>query len=756
MKNFIWLFLFCPVTFISAGDGSGGYAARPKVGLILSGGGAKGIAHVGALKVIEELGIPIDYIGGTSMGSIVGGLYALGYTSVQLEKYVKEADWENLLTDRVLRRHVSIYEKGERKRYWLQLPIKDRRIELPLGILSGQNVTNLFTELTSPAYAQSDFSKFTIPFLCVATDIETGTEVVLEQGNLAKAMRASMAIPSLFTPELIDGKGRLYDGGLVNNFPANLVRNKGIDILIGVDVSSQPESVELNNIYQVMEQVVFMSSLPRNEANKKLCRVLITPDISDYSASSFNAADSLIIRGERAARLHYDELKTLAGWLQGFESEKHKELTDCPQPLHSFYVKEVQINGLKYISKEFFLQKLELNFPGELTFAQLNKALDKIKGAQVFHSIVYQLNPLFDESESGRPMVELQFDCVEQSTNMFRVGLLYSQEYKASLLLNLSLRNALLNNSKASAELSIGQNPAFSLSFLHTPNLQLKREMDSGQPLTVTRRLLPDWLFYVDGHRFDAYYYSGSQRTTAYNFSDLSAGIQLLFSPSINNALGIGMNGEYSLMKTYIGGESGDEKNEYLYMTYRIFYEHDSYNEDYFPTSGSKLQFEGKYHKGLSKNVRNTEWFPGVLFRSNFACSPVDRWTLHTGINAGAVFDAGVPLKYMMWLGGSHNKYLHNHMTFMGMNFLQKCNENAWVAHLNNQIRLWNNIYVTFRANLGKDEHDLPELITLKNFLVGYGVSLQYNSVVGPVGFTFSSSNVTKSLLGAFNLGFWF
>ena len=293
-KYYILFFLCWTVTFTTVAD-SIYHAGRPRVGLVLSGGGAKGIAHVGALKVIEELGIPIDYIGGTSMGSIVGGLYALGYTSFQLENFIKKADWDNLLADRISRRHISIYEKGERKRYWLQFPIKGRKINLPLGILTGQNVSNLFTELASPAYNQSDFSDLAIPFLCVATDIETGSEVVIEHGNLAKAMRASMAIPSVFTPGIIDGK-QLYDGGLTNNFPANLVQNKGIDILIGVDVTSQPEETKLNNIYQVMEQVVFMASLPLKEANKKLCNVLIVPDIAEYSASSFNAGDSLVLR----------------------------------------------------------------------------------------------------------------------------------------------------------------------------------------------------------------------------------------------------------------------------------------------------------------------------------------------------------------------------------------------------------------------------------------------------------------------------
>jgi len=720
-----------------------GHTARPQVGLVLSGGGAKGIAHVGVLKVIEELGIPVDYIAGTSMGSIVGGLYALGYTSSQLEHYVKEANWESLLTDRVLRRHVSIYEKGERKRYWVQIPITGRRIELPMGILTGQNVSNLFTELASPAYAQPDFSKLAIPFLCVATDIENSSAIVLEQGNLAMAMRASMAIPSIFTPTVIDGK-RLYDGGLVNNLPADLLIDKGMDILIGVDVGSQPESTELNNIYQIMEQVVFMSSLPLKEANRKMCRVLITPDIPEYSASSFGAVDSLIVRGERAALLHYDELKALADSLRTFAPGQPKEHTFCPQPLQSFYVTEVEVNGLQYVSRDFFMQRLGLDIPGELTFAQLNQALEKIKGTLLFHSITYHLTPLPDG------LVELRFDCVEQRANMLRAGLYYDNEYKGALLLNMTLRNVVLSDSKAAAEVSVGANPAFSLSLFHSPGFQAV-----GKPF-FSSRLLPNWMLYVDGFRLGAYNYSGNRRTTAYTFSDFSTGIQLLANPSLHSAIGSGISVEYTMIHTKISGESEDIKSDYLYMYYRVFYERDTYNEDYFPTSGYKLNLAGYYNKGLSNNVRYSEGLFAVKFHSDFAFTPTPRLTLHTGIDAGAVFGSDVPPQYRIYYGGIPGKHLRNEISFVGMYFLQEYNRNVWVAHLNSRIRLWNNIYVTFRANLGKAESDLPELFNLKDFRFGYGVSAQYNSVVGPLGFTLSSSNVTKSLLGALHLGFWF
>ncbi len=738
----ILLFLNLLWSEVSAGD-SIRHSERPRVGLVLSGGGAKGMAHVGVLKVIEELGIPIDYIGGTSMGSIVGGLSAIGYTASQLEDYMKTTDWEGLLTDRILRRHVSIYEKGERKRYWLQFPIRGGRINLPLGILSGQNVSNLFTELASPAYAQCDFGKLPTPFLCVGTDIESGTEVVIEHGNLAKAMRASMAIPSVFTPETIGGRP-LYDGGLTNNFPADIVHKKGIDILIGVDVTSQANEAKFDNIYQVMEQVVFMSSLPLKESNKKLCKILIVPQIAEYGASSFGAADSLVVRGERAARQHYGELKALADSLRRFKPDGPKAHDLCPQPLSSFYVHHIKVNGLKHIPKEFFLQKLDLDTLEVLTFSELNHAVDRLRGTQVFQSVVYRLNPLPDG------MIELEFDCIEQSTNLFRVGLHYDSEYRAALLLNLSLRNVLFNNSKALAELSLGENPAFGLSYFQSPSLK-----PIGKTLFKST-LTPDWLFHINGYQMDAYQYVGNQRSTSYRFSNLSTGIKLLVNPSVNNMFGGGIIGDYSVIESKIGSESENTKSNYMYLTYRFFYEHDSYNEDYFPTEGSNFRVEGSYNKGLSKNVRYSDGLVGVMFRSNFAVTPIKRWTLHFGGSAGSMFGTDIPPQYLMYLGGTQDKLLRNDIRFVGMYFLQKPGKNAWAAHLNNQVRLWNNIYVIFRTNLGKAEDEFADLFTFRNYWIGYGVSLQYNSVVGPLGFTLSSSNATKSLIGSINIGFWF
>jgi NTE family protein len=348
------------------------------------------------------------------------------------------------------------------------------------------------------------------------------------------------------------------------------------------------------------------------------------------------------------------------------------------------------------------------------------------------------------------PMVELQFDCIEQSANVIRIGLHYDKEYKAALLLNLSLSNVLLNHSKVGAELAIGDNPAFSLSLFHSPSIH-----PIGKNL-LKSKLAPDWLFNFNGYQYDAYNYSGNQRIAAYTYTNLSTGFQLLFSPSINSATGAGIIGDYSVVNTKIGSDIEEVKSYYMYLTYRLFYERDNYNEDYFPTRGYKFRLEGNYHTGLSENVRYSDGLFGVIFRSSFACPMTQRWTMHTGIDLGSIFGSNVPQQYLMCIGGEPGKHLRYDMSFVGMHFLQECNKNAWVIHLNNQIRLWNNIYLTFRANMGKTNNDVADLIIFKDLRIGYGVSAQYNSVIGPLGFTVASSNLTKSPLTAVNFGYWF
>jgi len=246
---------------------------RPKVGLILSGGAAKGMAHVGVLKVIEQAGLKIDYIGGTSMGGLVSDLYAIGYDADSLGGRVASVDWDKLLSDDINRRELSIEEKPDYDRFFVSFPLRERKVKLPAGVVTGQNIENLFAELCSHVHNIQDFDQFQIPLLCVSADVATGAAVIHRDGYLPNAMRATMAIPSVFTPVNIDGR-LLIDGGVVNNFPVDHVQAMGADILIGVNVGHQPFSAEDEvNFLKVMEQTVFLASNKLTKENIKLCDI---------------------------------------------------------------------------------------------------------------------------------------------------------------------------------------------------------------------------------------------------------------------------------------------------------------------------------------------------------------------------------------------------------------------------------------------------------------------------------------------------
>ena len=214
-----------------------------KVGLVLSGGGAKGFAHVSVLKKLDEAGVRVDYIAGTSMGAIIGGLYASGYNARELDSVLRVYDLDGLVRDDLPREVSSFYQKENDGKYAISLPLTKGKIELPTAVSTGQNAFNIFSQLTEHVHQVDDFSKLDIPFFCISTNLETGEEVVLDKGFLPEAIRASGSFPGLLAPVKVDGKV-LVDGGIVDNFPVEKMKEKGVDFVIGVNVSAGLKDIE--------------------------------------------------------------------------------------------------------------------------------------------------------------------------------------------------------------------------------------------------------------------------------------------------------------------------------------------------------------------------------------------------------------------------------------------------------------------------------------------------------------------------------
>lgn len=327
---------------------------RPKIGLALSGGGARGAAHVGVLKVLEELQIPVDYIAGTSMGAVIGGLYASGMNSAEIEHQLNTIDWSTVFDDKPARPDRSQRRKNDDRLYLVdgKIGINDAGLNLPKSAVEGQKFNLILKSLTLPVTDVDNFDELPIPFRAVAMDITTGDEVVLGEGDLATAMHASMAIPAIFSPIKLDGK-ILVDGGAANNLPISVVRDMGADIVIAIDISTPLlEQEDLDRPLAVIAQLTGL--LTRRNVEDQLQTltdddVLIIPTLEEVGSMSFDRVAEAIQQGEQAAINQHSQLSTLS--LDGKQYQSH-EATQKRAAWQQPTVEFLRINSNSRLSDE--------------------------------------------------------------------------------------------------------------------------------------------------------------------------------------------------------------------------------------------------------------------------------------------------------------------------------------------------------------------------------------------------------------------
>jgi NTE family protein len=323
---------------------------KPKIGLVLSGGGAKGFAHIGVLKVIEAAGVKIDYIGGTSMGAVIGGLYASGYSATQIDSIFRTINFDNLLKDFTPRTSKNFYEKRNDELYAFVLPFNKFKIGIPEALSKGMYNYNLLSSFTKSVRHVRDFNQLKIPFLCIATNIETGDQVIIDKGNLAHAMIASSAFPTLFSPVEMNGM-LLVDGGVTNNYPIEEVRKMGADIIIGVDVQDGLLGRnELKEATKILSQVTALQSIEKMKLNIINTDIYIKPDIKEYGLISFDKGLNIIKKGEEASFAVYDQLKK-------YGNQEYKP-THIKKTADSLDIANIEINPLKNYTRSYVIGKL--------------------------------------------------------------------------------------------------------------------------------------------------------------------------------------------------------------------------------------------------------------------------------------------------------------------------------------------------------------------------------------------------------------
>ncbi len=713
--------------FQAAGQGRPA-SERPKVGLILSGGAAKGMAHVGVLKVIEEAGLKIDYIGGTSMGGLVAALYAIGYDADTLASMVSTLDWDRLLSDDIRRRELSIEEKPDYDRFIVTFPLRERKVKLPQGVVTGQNIENLFAELCSHVHNIQDFNQFQIPFLCVSADVATGTEVIHREGYLPSAMRATMAIPSVFSPVKIDGK-LLIDGGVLNNFPVDHVQAMGADILIGVNVAAEPFTAEDEvNFLKVMEQTVFLSSNKRTKENIKLCDIYIAPDITGYNSTSFNGGDSLLTRGERAARVHFDRFRALADSLNNIEFIPYEKPRF--EPLDSFLLSEIHIDGVEKVSGRLLSGKLNLNVLEKVSPQQVSEAIDNLYSSLFFEKVTYELEPAYDDLLGHS--VKLKIQVKERRGGQLMVGLNYNTSYKASITLNATFRNVLLNGSKLSLNAALGENQFFLARY----------EKNNGWR--------PGFVVDMGAQNFDLNIYTDGIKRGVIDYADISAAIYTRSIIGKSYAFGFGGEIERITQKPDIGEViPGKEAGNYYNLLGYIGL--DTYDNRFFPTVGTR--FHAMY-KFINDQDLKSDHFVRLEFEQ--AARLGKRFTLLPRAYGGiSTADSSLRI-YQFYLGGLNRAQRKGILPFAGLDFMEKSGRNAFMVGLDLQYNFWRSNYLVLRTNIGNTSWELEDILLFDSAFSGFGLTLGNMSLIGPIEFTVMRSDLRKEFLFYINIGYYF
>ena len=417
-----------------------------RVGLVLSGGGAKGIAHIGVIKRLEEAGVRVDYITGTSMGSLVGAFYSIGYTSSQLTELAKSSNWNQLFTEKPSRLFISNYERTFDNRTIASFPISERGLDLPFGIISGQNIYSFLSKYTWPVHGTQSFSNFPIPFATIATELSTGEPTTFTSGYLPDAIRASISIPSLMRPHTIDGTAYI-DGGVSNNLPVDQAIEMGADFIIAVNVASPVMPADsLNTFAEVLNQVVNYRINEKIEPQVEQADIYINPEEANaFEILDFDRVDEFIKIGYDEAGKYIDQLEELA-----------REQSSAPKTRRgigefgSLPLNRVVIEGNDLISDEFILSELQLSQGFLLTPDFIDEKISQLYSTQLFELITYRIQP--DEDY----YYNLHIHVLENTTDVFRAGLRYESQTNASILLASEFRNLPFNGSSSRFDLRLG------------------------------------------------------------------------------------------------------------------------------------------------------------------------------------------------------------------------------------------------------------------------------------------------------------
>lgn len=711
---------------------------RKKVGIVLSGGGAKGTAHIGALKVIEEAGIPIDYIAGTSMGAIIGGLYSIGYTPEQLDSMVRKQDWMFLLSDRVKRSTMSLNERDKSERYVLSFPFtKNPKDAISGGIIKGQNLANLFSDLTVGYHDSVDFQKLPVPFACVSQDIVNGDQVVFRDGVLATAMRASMAIPGVFTPVRLDSLV-LIDGGMVNNYPADVAKTMGADVIIGVDVQSKLRGInKLNSAPDVLMQIVDLTMKKDQQQKFDLTDTYIKVNVDGYSSASFTttAIDSLIKRGEMAARAQWNSLialKKKIGISDQYVPQKHGPYTPL-SGAKTIFIKDITFSDGEINDEKWLMKKCQLKEDSEVSIRQIEQALYILRGSLSYSNASYTLS----ETEGG---YNLNFLMEKKYERKINVRLRFDSEEIASLLLNATAQLNTRVPSKVSVTGRLGKRYMANVEYTLEPVQQ--RNINLGYTFQYN-----DINVYDRGER--AYNVTYKYHAGEVGFSDVWYK---------NLRFGFGARIEYFKYKDFLfkKPEYAREVESEHFISYYAQLKYNTFDKGYFPSKGNN--FEGSYSLYTDNFAQYNGHAPFSALKASWqgVFKVTNRFALIPAVYGRILIGQGIPYPYENALGGEvFGRYLPQQLPFAGIYNIELIDKSIIVTGLKLRQRIGSNQYLTLAGNYALTDDNFFKLLKGKSIFgcsIGYGM----DSIIGPLEASLGYSSQSKDVGFYINLGFAF
>ena len=743
------LFLLFPVFFVVFTQKAvAQQPERPFTGLTLSGGGAKGVAHIGVLKALDSAGLKIDYITGTSMGSVMGALYAIGYSGDEIEQIVRKLDWNELLTNQVTLRALAMEEKDEYGRYAVELPFKNRRFRVPTGALESQELWLQLSELFFPAYRTRSFSDFRIPFRCIATDLETAAAVVIDSGEITTAIRASIAIPGVFTP--VDHKGmRLVDGGIVRNLPVSEVREMGADYVIASNVShGLKPNEELSNALQVLMQIAFFKDGEDIKRQIGLSNCFINQSLDGYSSGSFDKTEEILESGIKTGNQYYPVFKHLADSLSAIYGPVYSRPAVSVRT-DSVLLISCQVEGLSSVSLSSFKHFIRFQGGRYYSAQQLSDMVRLAYGTRNFRYIRYRLEPV---DIVGYRIV---FETEENPAINCKLGMHYNTFSGVSLIANATARNYFLPASRTLFTLNLGENMR-----ARAEHLQYLGRRNSLM-------LIPNIQY--ESFRINTYqqYRKDGQFRSDYFKWDLkfqSAG-------SLRQSFGAGIRLETTGYSSLIESDT-DIRGTGSNLTSYLFYQMNTLDNPVYPKTGARFDAELGYV--IPRDFDYTLWegdtnvsfstFSGLSQRNYYRIvlnyeyfEPINpRYTFSALVQAGVNSDADQNMYSAFSIGGLNRLY-RNQIVFSGLENNTVFSHSVFSAQARIHRRLGSNLYLIPGVNvLLYDFIDSPTREFRRKFLSGYSLTLAYNSILGPIELSAMYSDQSKSLHTYVTLGLSF